>query len=84
MIYDVGQSDHIRWRSESLRGEITVQPSMGTFREFQGRNTAYLGWHHDDKSNGHHLTIELDRAEAEELYRLLGERLGLHGPTQTA
>lgn len=77
MKYSTARLDHVRWRSDSLSGEIAAPPSMGTFAEFQGRETARLGWHHDDKTRGDHLSIELDRAEAEQLHRLLGERLGL-------
>lgn len=77
MKYSTTRLDHVRWRSDSLHGEIAVPPSMGTFTEFQGQDTARLGWHHHDKTSGEHLSIELDRTEAEELHRLLGERLGL-------
>lgn len=77
MEYSSTRQDHVRWRSESMRGEIAAPASMGTFREFQGRDTARLGWHHDDKKTGEHLSIELHRAEAEQLHRLLGERLGM-------
>lgn len=77
MKYYVVRQDHVRWRSESMEEEITSAPKMSTFIEFGGRVTALLGWDADDKSTGKSLNIKLERAEAEALYGLLGERLGL-------
>lgn len=77
MRYSTVRFDHVRWRSDALRGEIAVPPSMGKFIEFMGKETAHLGWHFDDEKSGDHISIELDRSEAEQLYRLLGDRLGV-------